>query len=115
MNQPTTDRLTRPLIVLQLLATVAVVGSTVAAVVVDVPLYLPLILLGAAGLALVVMYTRRHQTGVLLFGLSGLLCSLFYLVSIYALNLPLSPLYLFVLAYAIVALVGGIWLLVRLK
>ena len=115
MNEPTADRLTKALIVVQLLAIVAVVGATIAAVVVDVPLYLPLICLGAAGLALAVLYTRHHHSGVLLFGLSGLLCSVLYLVSIYALSLPLSPLYLFVLVYAIVALAGGIWLLTRLR
>ncbi len=113
MTPQALQRLTRVLIFVQFLAILVVILATFAAVVVDVPLYAPMIFLGVVGVILVITSYQTRHTGFAIFGSSAVIFSLLYYISLYVLNLPLSPLYLFVLAYAVVALAWGIWLLSR--
>ena len=115
MNPHVARRLIGTLIVVQMLAIVGIILATVAAVVLEFPLYLMMIILGLISSYLLFVSSRSKLSGVIIFALSGIIFSVSYYLCIYVLNLSLSPLYLFVLAYAVVSLGCGFWLMSRLR
>lgn len=111
MQPRSTETVVKALIMLQMVASVTLVVATFAAVVVEVPLYLAMLVLGGVGLMLLIANRQQRDPGVLLFGGSALVFAGAYYVCLYLLQLPLSPLYVVVLAYAVLCLAGGGWLL----
>lgn len=115
MQPQNPQTLVRLLIGAHILAVGTVVVTTFAAVVVDIPLYPAMLVLGGVGLGMILTYTQHHNRGVRLLGLSALVFACAYYCCLYILDLPLSPLYVFVLAYAAVSIAIGFWLLTHLK
>lgn len=103
------------LIGVQIAAILTLVAATFAAVVVDIPLYPAMLLLGGSGLILLWAASAQRHRAVGVFGLSAVAFALFYYICLYVFRLPLSPLYLAVLAYALVSIAGAAWLLVQLR